>query len=507
MRLRPAAGWCGIAIAIVVVASAFDRYAHWRLDRHLDDAAATTLAAALHGQSPWRWDLRRERDVIAGRAFGPATTHFDASGLHVVATSDASVQVGLVLNRPVDLAHFDRLDVTVATPAPLDVSFVLRETLASAECRSAVARFDAGDNRIELGSLGWQCAESTQAMPERAEMLRLQFELRRGQAFALRAASLHPATAMRADPAVFGAPHRLPPGLDDDALAAFGAKWANEAQPLVELPGDARVEQALATRDALWRTIPAAIPIAAGSADRVLAEAQALPWPPDAAFPIRAWIVAASWGLLLFGLRLRLPRAPRARALFGILAVLGGPLWFALVPGDAAASGAMVVASLAFAASIARQGTDWRLLGSASSWILPVLSVLAALALVAALRDGSPVVAREEELPEYVLRYLAWAAIQQWLVCTILMDRASIVFGTGRAAVLFTSVVFALMHAPNPMLMQLTLAGGLVWTANWLRHRALLPNLVAHATCGIVLANALPREWLRSAEVGIRYFF
>jgi hypothetical protein len=504
MRLRHAGGWCGFAILIGFAAFALDRLAHWRIDRHLDASAVRIVAAALHGQSPWRWDLRREDDVIAGRAFGPATTRFDTTGFHVVATADARIEVGLALKRAIDLAGFDRLDVRALTTDPLEMSFVLRETLASEECRSSIERLDDGDNRIDLGVLDWRCGGSAHAMPKRAEMFRLQFDLRRGQAFALRAASLHPTIAMPSDGASLGPPHRLPPGLEGDAVAAFAAAWP-ETQPLVELPVDARGERTLALRDALWRARPAAIPVTAGSANRVLAEAQALRWPPDegSAFPAR--IIPVLWALLLLGARLRPPQGRRARAITEILSVIGGPFWFALVPGDPVVGGAMIIVSLVFAASIARF-RDWQLAGSATSWILPGLSVLAALVLVALLGDGTPM-AREEDLPGYLLRYLAWAAIQQWLICAIVMDRASSVFGAGRWSVSFASIAFALMHAPNPMLMQLTLAGGLVWTANWLRHRALLPNIVAHAACGILLANTLPIEWLRSAEVGMRYFF
>lgn len=513
MSLRHAAGWCGIAAVLALAAFGFDRYGHWRLQRHLDDAAVTRLAAALHGQSPYRWDLRREDDVIAGRAFGPTTTHFDEAGFHVLATADAGVQVGLVLQRPVDLAHFDQLDVTATTSIPLAVSVVLRETLAAPECRSAVTRLAQGDNRIDLGTLDWRCAGSAAATPDRAAMFRLQFELRRGQTLILRAAELHPAaTPSDAARTAFGPTHRMPSSPDDAALARFAVELAPETQPLVELPDNLRVERILALRDALWRAVPAAVPIAAGSAPEVIAQAQALAWPPAAASRTGPWIVAALWVLVLAGIRLRPPRPPQLRALAEIAASLGGPLWFALGGNDATASGAMVVASLVFAASIARHGATWRLVGPVSSWVLPALSVAAALLLVALLRNGTPSVAREEALPEYALRYLAWAAIQQWLICTIVMDRAARVFGTGpRAigltAIAFTAIAFALMHAPNPMLMQLTLAGGVVWTANWLRHRALLPNILAHAACGIVLANALPLEWLRSAEVGVRYFF
>jgi hypothetical protein len=46
----------------------------------------------------------------------------------------------------------------------------------------------------------------------------------------------------------------------------------------------------------------------------------------------------------------------------------------------------------------------------------------------------------------------------------------------------------------------------LLWVWNWQRHRALLANIVAHATSGLLLAAALPADWLRSAEVGARYF-
>ena len=68
------------------------------------------------------------------------------------------------------------------------------------------------------------------------------------------------------------------------------------------------------------------------------------------------------------------------------------------------------------------------------------------------------------------------------------------------------ALVFALLHAPNATLMLATFAGGLLWSAIWLRERGLWPIALSHALAAGLLVQGLPPQLLRSAEVSLRFF-
>ena len=98
-----------------------------------------------------------------------------------------------------------------------------------------------------------------------------------------------------------------------------------------------------------------------------------------------------------------------------------------------------------------------------------------------------------------------WALLQQYVLQGFVNRRAQILWGAGWRSILLTALVFALLHAPNPGLMAMTFAGGLLWA--WVYQRA--PNLFAlalsHALAALVLARSLG-PLLRSLRVGISYF-
>jgi membrane protease YdiL (CAAX protease family) len=74
-------------------------------------------------------------------------------------------------------------------------------------------------------------------------------------------------------------------------------------------------------------------------------------------------------------------------------------------------------------------------------------------------------------------------------------------------AILLNAAIFSSAHAPNPSLMILTFAGGLMWS--WVYERA--PNLFAialsHAAVSLTLMTSMPPWLLPSMRVGYKYFF
>jgi len=73
-------------------------------------------------------------------------------------------------------------------------------------------------------------------------------------------------------------------------------------------------------------------------------------------------------------------------------------------------------------------------------------------------------------------------------------------------AILATAAIFSLAHAPNLMLMLLTMIGGLMWS--WVYERA--PNLwvlgVSHAAISLTIMTSLPAWLLPSLSVGYKHF-
>ena len=88
----------------------------------------------------------------------------------------------------------------------------------------------------------------------------------------------------------------------------------------------------------------------------------------------------------------------------------------------------------------------------------------------------------------------AWGFLQQYVLQSFMNRRAQIVWGRGTASVLLTALIFSALHFPNPWLMVVTFAGGLVWAFVYQRQ----PNLFALAlsqrmTWVLVSVCRLPR--------------
>lgn len=104
------------------------------------------------------------------------------------------------------------------------------------------------------------------------------------------------------------------------------------------------------------------------------------------------------------------------------------------------------------------------------------------------------------------LKYLAFAAFQQWLLQTLVwtnLRRAALV---RRTAVLLSALLFALLHTPNFMLMLLCFAGALFWCSHYAKYRRLLPLVLSHAFLGYLCVSVIPTSVLRSADIGVVFF-
>jgi membrane protease YdiL (CAAX protease family) len=101
--------------------------------------------------------------------------------------------------------------------------------------------------------------------------------------------------------------------------------------------------------------------------------------------------------------------------------------------------------------------------------------------------------------------YVIWAVGQQFLLQSYFYVRFEQLFG-GQAAVVVSSVLFALLHLPNLPLTGLTLAGGLFFTEMFRTYRSLHPLAIAHALMGIAIAYSFPDSLMHHMRVGLSYW-
>ena len=100
----------------------------------------------------------------------------------------------------------------------------------------------------------------------------------------------------------------------------------------------------------------------------------------------------------------------------------------------------------------------------------------------------------------------AWALLQQYMLLAFVGRRFRLIFGEGFPGIVVTSVLFSLLHLPNPILMVACAAGGYLWSREYQREPNLFSNALTHAVASAFLANALPGWMLKNMVVGYNYF-
>lgn len=482
-----AAAWL---LAVLAAAAALAALAHWQLASALDARSRALLAAASRGEAMAAWPLSDAEDIIAGRVFGHAGFRFDAAGLHVTSQGEA-VEFGLRLGDPLDLRRYGALSLSIHGDPRIRYQWAAYFAGAAGPCRSEPLA--AIDDRLDvrLDRLEWQCHPSGTIVTS----LRLVVDGPSGAVATFGNLAIRPNA-----PLDVANTERIP--LIDTAerlgatLPALVALPATE-QPVAIMPLDPFDAAGLARRARARAAVPGLI--AFTTRDAVA--------PSVEYFPLSQRITPFLFALLLGSWRWP-PRSPRARVAVELVAALAMPLWLTVglrlgTPMNPLDRLFCVAGAIYLWRRVAERSIAWRWIGGLAAWQLPAASVAVALIVAWPLRDASAA-ASVDALA--MLRYLGWAGVQQLIVSRCIADRLTTLGWSVPWISLGAALAFALLHAPNQSLMLLTLLGGLLWTWNWQRHRALLPNVVAHAVCGAIATGLIGRDWLWSAEAGSRFF-
>lgn len=140
-------------------------------------------------------------------------------------------------------------------------------------------------------------------------------------------------------------------------------------------------------------------------------------------------------------------------------------------------------------------------------WIAPVAGAVGGLILLAAwrwhtLRPPAGILVACIN----VVFSLIWAFAQQFLAQSFFFLHFEYLLRSGRQAVLATALVFSAAHIPNPVLVPVTLVGGLIFSELFRRNRTLYMLAVAQALVALCLAISVPETVLHDMRVGIGYF-
>lgn len=139
-------------------------------------------------------------------------------------------------------------------------------------------------------------------------------------------------------------------------------------------------------------------------------------------------------------------------------------------------------------------------------WIAPVGAAVAGLVLLAAWRWHTlrPPAGGTEVVANVVLS-LVWAFAQQFLLQSFFFLHLEYLLRSGRRAMIAAALLFSSAHVPNPVLVPVTLVGGLILSEVFRRHRTLYPLALAHALVALALAISVPETVLHDMRVGLGY--
>jgi hypothetical protein len=437
--------------------------------------AERITAAHDDGHSVLDFPLRAANELIGGRARQVLDSHFDRDGLELrLAAGPANVALGFN-GACLDATLFPQLSLDHVSDQPFLLALV-HSPLAGGEQRLSELELPAGSHRLrlDLRGLEWRAdGRSVTLGDDNGRICEFRLVPVVARAGSLRLANVR-FSAISAQALV-----------DADLIRPIELRGRNPATLLRER---AQLRQ---------------------HADIAVLPTSRLPGPfggPTMGFAL----ALAAGGLLLIRRR---PRAATLLALAAPLVLMAENL----LPGPHPVRSILVVLTslaalvlLGWPRRAVAPGTapawDWRAaIGGAAAWrsALLVAAVVGLLAFGAGFAFGPARLGWPAA--DDVLRYLVWAATQQWLLQRVLAPQLN-AERSDLPGYLPAASAFALLHLPNFELVVLCLFAALWWIGHFRRHQAWLPLIIVHAVLGLALPELLPPDWLHSTEVGFRYF-
>lgn len=140
-------------------------------------------------------------------------------------------------------------------------------------------------------------------------------------------------------------------------------------------------------------------------------------------------------------------------------------------------------------------------------WIAPVGACVGGLIVLAAwrLQTLRPPTASLPVICLSVALGLIWAFAQQFLAQAFFFLHLEYLLRSSRRAVLATALLFSSAHIPNPVLVPVTLVGGVILSETFRRNRTLYMLAVAHLLVALCLAISVPETVLHDMRVGVGY--
>jgi hypothetical protein len=108
--------------------------------------------------------------------------------------------------------------------------------------------------------------------------------------------------------------------------------------------------------------------------------------------------------------------------------------------------------------------------------------------------------------PKRLFGYMAFCLLQQVGLNSFVTNRLLSVFGERCPAAVAAGISFAALHWPNPVLVPLTLVGGIGMAWLFAKERNILPLTVGQAILGALVWWAFPLAWHHSMRVGPGYW-
>ena len=102
--------------------------------------------------------------------------------------------------------------------------------------------------------------------------------------------------------------------------------------------------------------------------------------------------------------------------------------------------------------------------------------------------------------------YFAFCMLQQIALNSYLTNRFLSALDSPKLAALFAGVIFAGLHWPNPVLVPVTLVGGVAMAWLFSKQRNILPLTLGQAILGGLIWWAFPMAWHHSMRVGPGYY-